>query len=78
MSRRPRRLRLDDPALTRRLEEAIAAQRAAVPLPADEVERRATIRRSDVDAAVALWREANAGTRIAGLLDGPAGESEDG
>lgn len=56
---------------------ALAERRDAV-LPTDAaLDQAATVRRSDVDAAIDLWREANEGHgEIGRLLDGPVGESE--
>jgi hypothetical protein len=55
---------------------ALAVRREAV-LPSDHaLEQAATVRRSDVDRAVAMFRLANQGTPLAGLLDGPPGEGE--
>lgn len=74
MARPNPRRRLDQ--LAREAERAIEASRQAA-LPTDaELNDAATVRRPDVDAAGALWAEANAGHDISRLLDGPPGESE--
>jgi len=75
-SRQPRRQRLDDPAFLRNVERAIEAQRENVILPDSALNEAATVKRSDVDAAIDLWREANEGHETARLLDGPAREDE--
>lgn len=55
---------------------ALQAQREAVlPTPA-ELDREATVTRSDVERAIEFARQANAGSEIAGLLDGPPGQGE--
>jgi hypothetical protein len=55
---------------------ALEARRDAV-LPSDvALNASAVVTQADVDRAVELWSEANAGTDVSRLLDGPAGESE--
>ena len=74
MPRQNPRNRIDQ--LAREAERALQEQRAnTLPSPAD-LDRVARVLRSDVDAALDFWRLANAGHETAGLLDGPAGESE--
>lgn len=75
---RPRRQnprnRIDQ--LAAEAERALAERRDAL-LPSEAaLDQAATVKRSDVEGALKFWREANAGTPMAGLLDGPAGESE--
>lgn len=74
MARPNPRRRIDQ--LAREAERAIEQQREAVLLPAADLDERATVRRSDVDAAISLWNEANRGTEVERLLDGPAREDE--
>ena len=53
---------------------ALVERRDAV-LPSDQaVDQAATVRRSDVDRAVAFFRLANQGTPLETLLDGPPGD----
>ena len=74
MSRRNPRNRIDQ--MAQEAARALQAQREAVlPTPA-ELDRDATVTRSDVDAAVEFARAANAGSPIQGLLDGPPGQGE--
>lgn len=74
MPRQNPRNRIDQ--LAREAERALQERRDNVlPSPAD-LDRVARVLRSDVDAAIDFWRLANAGHETAGLLDGPAGESE--
>lgn len=74
MARPNPRRRIDQ--LAREAERALEVQRESV-LPTDaELNERATVRRSDVDAAIDLWNAANAGTDVERLLDGPAREDE--
>lgn len=74
MARPNPRRRIDQ--LAAEAARALAERRDAV-LPTDmALDQAAPVRRSDVSDAVSLWAEANAGTEMAGLLDGPAGESE--
>lgn len=55
----------------------VLAERRDAVLPTDaDLAQAATVRRSDVDDAVAFFREANEGHEVSRLLDGPAGESE--
>lgn len=74
MARPNPRRRIDQ--LAREAERAIEIQRESVLLTDAELSERATVRRSDVDAAISLWNAANAGTEIERLLDGPAQEDE--
>lgn len=69
----PRR-RIDQ--LAAEAERAIEAQRENVILPDHALNEAATVKRSDVDLAVLLWEEANRGTELEHLLDGPAREDE--
>lgn len=74
MARYNPRRRIDQLAVE--AERLLAERRDAV-LPNDAaLAEAATVRRSDVDAAVSLWREVLGGTPLGRLLDGPAGESE--
>jgi hypothetical protein len=55
---------------------ALVSRRDAV-LPSDQaLDQTAGATRADVEDALVLWRDANAGHETARLLDGPAGESE--
>lgn len=74
MARQNQRRRVD--VLAAEAARALSEQRAAVVLSPADLDREAVVKRSDVDRAIAFFREANAGTEIAGLLDAPAGESE--
>ena len=74
MARPNPRRRIDQ--LAREAERAIEQQRENVLLPDADLDERATVRRSDVDAAISLWNEANRGTEVERLLDGPAREDE--
>jgi hypothetical protein len=74
MARPNPRRRIDQ--LAREAERVLAEQRDAV-LPSDRaLDQAAVVRRSDVDAAIDLFHEANGDHEIGRLLDGPAGESE--
>jgi len=69
----PRR-RIDQ--LAREAERAIEQQRENVLLPDAALNDRAEVRRSDIQAAIDLWNEANRGTEVERLLNGPAREDE--
>lgn len=74
MARPNPRRRIDQ--IAAEAERALQERRDAV-LPTEyELDRAAIVRRSDIESAADLWREANAGTPAARLLDGPAGEDE--
>jgi hypothetical protein len=74
MARSNPRRRIDQQAAE--AARAIAERRDAV-LPSDyALDRAAAVTRSDVNRSVSLWREANAGTETARLLDGPPGKAE--
>lgn len=62
--------------LAREAERAIEAQRENVILPDHVLDEAASVKRSDVDRTVEFFQEANAGTDVEHLLDGPPSESE--
>jgi hypothetical protein len=74
MARPNSRNRID--VMAREAEQALIARREAVLLNELALDQAATVRRSDIDAAVNLWAQANAGTEIARLFDGPGREDE--
>lgn len=74
MARPNPRRRIDQ--LAREAERALEAQRESVLLPDAALNDAASVRRSDVDAAISLWTAANAGTEVERLLNGPAREDE--
>lgn len=74
MARQNPRRRIDQ--LAREAERAIEAQRENVLLPDAALSDAAVVRSSDIDAAVTLWNDANEGTEVERLLDGPAREDE--
>ncbi len=60
------------------MQQALLARREAV-LPSDAaLTETATVRRSDVESAIAFFREAVDGSGLESLLDGPAREDERG
>lgn len=74
MPRRNPRNRIDQ--MAQEAARALQEQRSNVlPTPFD-LDRDATVTRSDIDAAVEFARQANRGSDIEGLLDGPAGPGE--
>jgi len=54
----------------------LAERRDAVVLSDHALDAAATVKRSDVDRAIAFYREAVAGSGLESLLDGPAREDE--
>lgn len=76
MPRRHPRSRIDH--LATEAARALAERREVVLLGDPALDQAATVTRLDVDAAVDFWREANAGTDVIRMLDGPARGDERG
>ena len=74
MARPNPRRRID--ILAEEAARALELRREVVLLDDHALTQAATVRRSDIERAVDLWHEANAGTDMARLLDGPAREDE--